>query len=438
MTNAITLKKGELVKAPQTIGVYLFAGKEGAVYIGKAVNVKARLASHLQNAKRDTKEAAVVDAADKVKIIPTESEFKAFLLEAALIRKHHPKYNRIWKDDKSPLYIEITKGEYPKVLLVRKKDIEGRVKRAKGDYFGPFQSKRVTQQLIREIRKVVPFCTRKRISTRPCFHSKIGLCNPCPNAINSLKDREEKRKLKREYRRNVRQITKILKGKTEPVLKDLQLKIKKLSSKEKYEEALTLRNRLFRFERLISQTLGIKEDIFPQRDVDQSLKSLKELLKPYFPELSRLSRIEAYDVSSITQKQATASMVVLADGQVDKSHYRKFKIKTPGLVGDTKMLTEIIKRRFTHEWPKPALLVVDGGKPQVKVVLKTLGKLKLDIPTVGIAKVPDRLVIGIECFPTKRLPLTHPGFNLIRLIRDESHRFSRKYHLFLREKELLP
>lgn len=101
------------------------------------------------------------------------------------------------------------------------------------------------------------------------------------------------------------------------------------------------------------------------------------------------------------------------------------------------MLGQAVGRRFKNKWPKPDLIVVDGGKPQVRTLLNLLRKLEIKIPVIGIAKSPDRLVIAVEKLPTKRLAASHPGFNLIRLIRDESHRFSRKYHLLLRGKEFL-
>ena len=101
------------------------------------------------------------------------------------------------------------------------------------------------------------------------------------------------------------------------------------------------------------------------------------------------------------------------------------------------MLKEVIERRFKNKWPKPDLIVMDGGKPQVRKIKEALKALQNKTPLIGIAKGPDRLVIGVEKLPTKRLPISHSGFNLIRLLRDESHRFSRGYHLLLRNKALL-
>ncbi|NIT04416.1 GIY-YIG nuclease family protein [Candidatus Saccharibacteria bacterium] len=427
--------------APQTIGVYQFLKGREVLYVGKAVNIKARLASHLANARFDPKEAAIVEGATRVKVTPVESEFKALLLEAQLIQKLHPKYNRRWKDNKSPLYIHVTSGEYPKILTNRGKDLKQI--HPKGVVFGPFPSTQVVQELIREIRKVIPFCTRKRIGKQPCFHSKIGLCDPCPNEIVRVESKRKREESKRQYRKNIRQVVRILKGQTEPVLKDLEKQLEELSDKQKYEEALVVRNRTVRFERLISQTLGIKEETIPQQDAEKSLESLAKLLTAYFPGLTNLKRIEAYDVSNIGGREATASMVVLTEGRVDKSQYRKFKIVTsnqrPAIrLGDVGMLGQVVARRFKNKWPKPDLIVVDGGKPQVRAVQKALKEANQRVPTVGIAKAPDRLLLGVDRLPTKRLPQNHPGFNLVRLIRDESHRFSRRYHLFLREKELMP
>ena len=82
-------------------------------------------------------------------------------------------------------------------------------------------------------------------------------------------------------------------------------------------------------------------------------------------------------------------------------------------------------------------MVIDGGAPQVREIVYLIKSLKKDIPVIGIAKNPDRLVIGVNNFPVMKPSLFSKGFNLIRSIRDESHRFARKYHLFLRDKDFL-
>ena len=85
----------------------------------------------------------------------------------------------------------------------------------------------------------------------------------------------------------------------------------------------------------------------------------------------------------------------------------------------------------------PDLLVVDGGKPQVRIVRQVLNDLNIIIPLIGIAKRPDRFVIGIHDMPSLRPPQTNLGYRMIQSLRDEAHRFAKKYHLTLRDKKYL-
>ena len=186
------ITKKHIKKLPSIIGIYLFKKNKIVNYIGKSVNIKARISSHLENAKLDNKERLIIDSSNKIEVIPTESEFKTLILEAKLIRKFQPKYNSIWKDDKSPLYIKITiKEEYPKIFLIRKpsfaKASKGKELNKNSLYFGPFSSTRTAETIISDIRKITPFCTQKKITKKACFYSKIGLCNPCPNEIGCCK-----------------------------------------------------------------------------------------------------------------------------------------------------------------------------------------------------------------------------------------------------------
>jgi excinuclease ABC subunit C len=435
-------RKSILQGAPQSVGVYIFQDKEGGyLYIGKSVNLRARLISHLENAVLDPKERAVLERTESIRLIPAESEFKALVLEAQLIQKHQPRYNKIWRDDKSYLYIIIGGDrKYPRIRLARKHDLAPS-KRER--HYGPFPSLRVIDTILREIRKVIPYCSQKKISKNPCFHSKIGLCDPCPNAIERLSDESEKRKLQARYRNHMRQIAKILEGKTAPVAAGLRSELKKLSREEEYEEALKLRNRIFDFERFVNERMGIEKENLETGNFTDALSPLLSLLKGYFPSISELTRIECYDISTLGQKEITASMVVSTEGILDKSHYRKFRIKRPGVRSDFQAMTEVFERRFSRiktdksSWPMPDLVVVDGGRPQVRTVSQVFSSVGINVPLIGIAKNPDRLIIGTGDLPAVRPSLHHPGFNLIRRLRDESHRFSRKYHFLLRRKKLL-
>lgn len=418
---------------PSTSGVYFFKKGNQILYIGKSVNIKARVASHLENAKINSKEALIVTNSDKVDYIVTDSEFKALLLESRLIQKYQPKYNIIWRDNKSYLYIKITVTEkYPKIFLVRRED-DG-----KSLYFGPFSSTRAASEILGEVRRIIPFCTQKKISKHPCFYSKINLCSPCPNEIHKEKNFSEQKKLMRLYQKNIRQLISFLKGNAQGLIKTLNRQMSQASRSQKYEQALVLRKRIQRLEQLLYKKSFPDFDILTDHNRSrEAVADLISLLHNYFSKLANLNRVECYDISNLLSKNATASMVVLTNGLIDRSQYRRFKIKNFKLRSDFEMLGEVLKRRFKNNWKEPGLIIVDGGKPQVRMTVKLLKKNKKYIPVLGIAKNPDRLVIGIEDLPTLRLKTNSPGFNLIRLIRDESHRFARKYHLFLRHRDFL-
>jgi len=427
------LNRDSVNNLPATAGIYVFKTGRDIFYVGKSTNIRARVRSHIENAKADAKEKAIIEASKEIGYMIADSEFAALILESELIRRHKPKYNSRWRDDKSYIYIKVTKETYPKIYPVRQEN-DG-----KSLYFGPFSSQRNVLEILRYIRTIFPYCAQKKIGNRPCFYSKIALCNPCPNEIEKNKDQELKKNQKHIYRQNIRNIVKVLRGNTDLVLKTLYQKLKTLSKDEQFEEAIIIRNQIYEFEQLIHLRSFSNVTSPNYNRSTESIEHLLIILKPFFPELKKLHRIECYDISNLGGKDSTSSMVVFSDGLIDKTQYRKFKIKNLKLTSDFEMLAEILERRFNHKtWEAPDLIVIDGGKPQLAVINEVLKKRAIDIPFIGIAKHPDRLVIGVETFPTIRPAFHNLGFNMIRYIRDESHRFARKYHRYLRNKHLLP
>lgn len=426
------LTKDAILLTPTTTGVYIFRNKKELLYIGKSNNIKARLLTHWESARLDTKEKAIIEGSEAVGFILTDSEFSALMLESKLIQRYKPRYNSRWRDDKSYLYIKITKDPYPKIYPVRKENDGTSL------YFGPFSSQRSVVSLLRQIRKIFPFCAQKKSTKRGCFYSKIGLCNPCPSVIERLTTPKLRQKERARYRKNVRNIIKVLQGNTDLVLKDLYRSLARMTRQERYEDAILARNQIYAFERLVSQRTFSTEEVNYNRS-GESLSSLRTLLRPYFPNLSSLRRIECYDISNFGGKDSASSMVVFTEGLIDRSQYRRFRIKNASLTSDFEMLQETLERRFRRKtWAQPDLIVIDGGKPQLLAVKKTMEDKKLTLPFIGIAKHPDRLIVGAKGFPLLRPPFHHLGFNLVRHIRDESHRFARKYHRYLRNKKILP
>lgn len=138
-------------------------------------------------------------------------------------------------------------------------------------------------------------------------------------------------------------------------------------------------------------------------------------------------RIECYDISNIQGKHPVGSMVVFTDGLPDKQAYRKFAIKTIHGSNDPAMMAEMVSRRFSDvkhaEWAKPDLIILDGGKGQLSIVRRQLGKRLAGFPICALAKREEELFIPDQEHPV-RLPEGSDGYHLIQRIRDEAHRFA--------------
>ena len=152
-----------------------------------------------------------------------------------------------------------------------------------------------------------------------------------------------------------------------------------------------------------------------------------------------LSRIECYDISNIQGKEATGSMVVATDGLMDKSQYRRFRIRFKSTPDDVAMHKEVLTRRLKHpEWPLPNLIVIDGGVSQVNAATEVVEKLGLRIPVIGLAKRLEEIYIKQEkSFSKVLLSRDNRAIKLLQRLRDEAHRFAITYHRKLRRKAFL-
>lgn len=421
-----------LKKLPHAPGVYLYRDRDGTIiYIGKAKDLKKRVSQYWQRDAVGPKTQLLVSQITSIETIQTASEFDALLLEAKLIHDHAPKYNVVLKDDKSPLYILLTFSEkLPHVYTLRRSDLKissiGRSAsgRKRNDVlFGPFQSAGVVRSLLRHLRHTIPYCTQKKRTGKPCFYYHIGLCNPCPS------DSHTDPKL---YRQNIFRLKNILSGKSTTVIRDLENEMKKAASGNRFEEATALRNHIQNLYGMLSK----KYDPMLYVSSDSAVEDI------YANELSALGtalgiapphRIECFDISNTGGKNATGSMVVLTGGRKDTNEYKRFRIRRANSPNDFAMMSEVTTRRFAHqEWPKPDLVVIDGGKGQVQAVLDKIP----DIPVIGLAKRFEEIIIPLpeNKWKVLRLDLTSPALHVLERIRDEAHRFAISYHRLLRKK----
>lgn len=408
---------------PEDPGVYLYFRNGEVIYVGKAINLRRRVASYFR-LNLETKTKKMISEALEIAYIKVGNEFEALLLEAKLIKKYLPKYNIVAKDDKHPLYVLITKETFPRVLAVRKADLKTIPSTC---FYGPFPSSGKVKAVLKMIRRAFPYSDHK-IGKRACLYSQIGLCNPCPNEIVHSTEYLVLRKI---YLQNIRHIKALLDGKIDKVKLDLEKEMDFFSRKQLYEEAGEVKNKIKALEYVASSKFPI--DLYlenPNLADEIKSKEMQELLQiiqsedlPIVPE--SLRQIECYDVAHLQGTNATASMVTFVDALPDKNKYRHFKIRQNKTMSDTDSLKEVISRRLNHvkDWGRPNLIIVDGGVGQVKAFASVLETKKVDIPVVGIAKHPDRLIIG-----SKKIKLSGRPLNLVSRMRDEAHRFARVYH----------
>ncbi len=424
----MTLPDIKQLTIPKQPGSYQFYNSQGKIiYIGKAVDLRSRVLSYWRIGTNHTPaKARMVKEVKKVEWITTDSEIEALLLEANLVKKYQPYYNIDLRDDKRFYYIHISlEDEIPGIFLTRTIGTSGR-------YFGPFTSSLAVKDTLKALRKLWPYCTMRRLQKKPCFYYQINRClGPCGNKVS-----------RPEYMKKViKPLILFLEGKKQGIIKQWQKEKKVLEKKGDTEGVAHIEYILHQIDQVLSHTKVLSVAEKYAADTVELAKVLG-LKKP--PD-----RIEGYDISNLFGSMAVGSLVVFRDGEPDKNQYRKFKIKlekalTDRKKGDVWMLEEMLTRRFTHDWPLPDLIIIDGGKAQVNIATKVLKRYRLEIMVIGIskgeglrsAKAPDKLYFPDTSKPLE-LSLASPALHLIKRVRDEAHRFAITFHRNIRSKQFL-
>ncbi len=202
---------------PKTPGVYLFKRGGEILYIGKAVDLRSRIKSYFSprlSKERSVAISSMVESASKVEWIQTQSATEAVILESNLIKKHKPIYNTKEKSDKSFNFVLVTNEEFPRVLVVRGRDLKTKIKDKDVKYlFGPFSESTVLRKLLKIVRGIFPFrdkCSPN--SEKECFHRSLGLCpGVCTNEIS-----------KQEYARVIKNIKDLFEGRKEVLIEKLK------------------------------------------------------------------------------------------------------------------------------------------------------------------------------------------------------------------------
>ncbi len=515
---------------PHLSGCYLFKNKNGRViYVGKAKNIKNRVKSYFSSAANlNPAKQVMVKEIHSLDTITTTNETEALLLEINLIKKYRPKYNVVMKDDKNFAYLKIDEKQiFPIPQIVRQKENDGAL------YFGPYLSASSIKETLKFLNSIFPFATCRRnldkISKRPCLKYHIGRClGPCIRACTPA-----------EYRQTIVGIKKFLQGDWRKITLNLQKQMAEAASRQQFEKAAYLRDRLFQLQKITAKQQVIFHQnisfdvVYPLPDKKQTLITLlkirqgklidklnlrlssvetditeilaqflkqylsaatdipTEIILPHAPsispaELKALSaknikitvpksghkkqllemakqnafayrqqilpawqkhakalldlqkllnlphppkRIECYDIAHLHGQDTVGAMSVFINGAPAKKHYRLFKIKYTQGINDMAALAEVIIRRLKHQdWPLPDLIVLDGGKPQLSIVQKSLKQLPYvkTIPLIALAKKQEQIFLPDQTKPLT-LPLNSAPLLLLRYLRDEAHRLAGKY-----------
>lgn len=406
---------------PASPGSYQFYNRKNEViYVGKAVDLRARVLSYWRQSSGLTPiKERMLEEISAIKWLTVDSEIEALLLEANLIKKYQPEYNVLMRDDKRHIYIKVSlSDEVPGVFATRQID-------KSGHYFGPFISARAVRETLKAIRRIWPYCSARKISDKPCFYYHLGRCT---GVCGGLIGRDEYLKT------IIKPIIAFLEGKKSRALRVWRRELKNLENDGQTERAELLRARLLSVKQVLdnARVLSVAEKY--ENDVVELAKLLG---LPKIP-----LRIEGYDLSTLFGRESVGSMVVFAEGEPDKNEYRKFKIKSE-VKGDTDMLKEILERRFNNDWPKPDLIIIDGGKAQLNAAQKIVDRRAAGIVVIAISKgeglrtaqAPDKLFFAGQSKPLI-LPLASPALHLVKRVRDEAHRFAISYHRNIRGKRM--
>jgi len=210
---------------PTSPGCYLFKDASGTIiYIGKASNLRKRVASYFQKTVHDPKTSQLIGRIADVDYILTDTEVEAFILENTLIKKHQPKYNINLRDAKTYAFLRITDEEYPRVIIARQKDQKGR-------YYGPFVSAAERDYILWFIKHAFPLRTCSRLPKKPCLRYHIKLCDaPCAGLVS-----------KEEYQQKIEKISLLLDGHVDELLRTLDAEMAIYSKTMQYEKALIVR-----------------------------------------------------------------------------------------------------------------------------------------------------------------------------------------------------
>ena len=249
--------KAQIARLPQQPGVYLYYSEEGAtLYVGKARVLRDRVRSYLGAYGMSPRIDALLDEANRVEVIVTDSVVEALALENNLIKQRSPKYNILLRDDKTYPYLQLTTAEaFPRVLVARRVERDGHF------YAGPFMPASLARKAMSLSHKLFGIRSCNEVITgqrpRPCLEFDIKRCAaPCVQALCSQD----------EYRRAVEHTQLFLEGRNDELALTLRERMTEAAAEERFEQAAQLRDALKTIETLRTRQQKMASPEFGDRD----------------------------------------------------------------------------------------------------------------------------------------------------------------------------
>ncbi len=249
--------KQSLKLLPSLPGCYIYYNSDDEIiYVGKAKILKRRVMSYFNKKRHDSvKVQVLVSQIERLEYIITNTEVEALILESHLIKKHKPKYNILLKDDKKYPYFLITDEDFPRIQVVRKKNLNPE----KGRYYGPYTDVRAMYSTLDFLKKLFPLkqCKSPKFKDRPCLYYHIGRCMaPCQNMVTSD-----------EYKAIVRQAELFLAGKQSELMEQLKVQMQNFSDSLQFEKAARLRDSYLDLKKTLEKQKVVYENTSLNEDV---------------------------------------------------------------------------------------------------------------------------------------------------------------------------
>lgn len=401
MQNKFNIEE-EIKNLPPKPGVYIMHDKNNnVIYVGKAISLKKRVTSYFRKTNKTERIKKMVSLVDYFEYIVVNNEAEALILECNLIKKYRPKFNVLLKDDKTYPYIKIDiKSDFPNVIITRRLLNDG------AKYFGPYANPGAAKEMVDFIKSKYKIrqCRSFKSTQRACLNYHIKKCfAPCVGYIS-----------KEEYRKQIDEIVDLLDGKTNKVLKELEMQIKESASKLEFEKAAYLRDKMIAIER-ISEKQRVSNISENNIDVIGIAKNdLEVCIEIFFVRGSKMVGREYYFFQEL---------VDMSDNEILSGFIKQYYMDNPNLPNKIMMrnepedketietwLSNIANRKVEIKTPQKGekLRFVEMAENNAEITLKNKfeDKNSLLLELKNVLKM-DKIPRKIECYDISNISGTN-------------------------------